>query len=39
MMNSIPPKALQELLEMDQRQRIFEQVIIERMKVVQDFVK
>ena len=27
-----------ELLEMDQRQRIFEDVIIQRIKVIQDFV-
>ena len=29
----------QDLIEMDQRQRIFEEVIISRIKVVQDFVK
>ena len=28
-----------DLIEMDQRQRIFEEVIISRIKVVQDFVK
>lgn len=28
-----------QLVEMDQRQRIFEEVIISRVKVVQDFVK
>ena len=27
------------MVEMDQRQRIFEEVIISRIKVVQDFVK
>ena len=28
-----------DMIEMDQRQRIFEEVIISRIKVVQDFVK
>ena len=33
------PGGSHDLIEMDQRQRIFEEVIIARIKVVQDFVK
>lgn len=28
-----------EMLELEQRQRIFEEIIIDRVKVIQDFVK
>ena len=36
---NLPHGPSQDLIEMDQRQRIFEEVIIQRIKVVQDFVK
>ena len=36
---NLPSGPSADLMEMDQRQRIFEEVIISRVKVVQDFVK
>ena len=36
---NLPRGPSADMIEMDQRQRIFEEVIISRIKVVQDFVK